>query len=666
MSFNLNEPTTFIQIRLTDYGRRMISLGNLKFVKAVLSDREVDYSIDRTGEYLISSNRILFPSEYYPDIEAVNLDGTNAFSLSTQQVTSAKQFLTADTPSAGFFTGSTDAFTIDRLSYAKGITTIDASSQTWGTTALTATIGSYTPKTGDLVWIPWAHPDYGPTYASDLIPSGTPLVSLWYKVLSGGSANLVLDRPTPNFTSTTFDTRAYYFPFNGIETYYGSASTQTCGIWNMNIVRTGTVAGTILDIISEISGYTQYGSIEYNGTKKYFGFSSETPAVGFIHYTNENTGNTYGEQFIEKSIIIHIPTIMWYNTTENNAEAIKWGKSFYDYYGTTYYDEAAKTTYRELRDGLSSTNKIIGRVYHKLKIFVITDQELLTVLSYKSDRNFALPDFNINLVSSPKSPLTNSQATGLCEKNYDYFVTYKVITSGDSSYSFGYPAGQHCGYIKKIKGENDVNNNPQFLQVNFTANGFPYMRSDSGISTYGSGWNANAVQILVNKQLSSLGYNEGNVPSSNWTQISDLTSGGNGVYKAINYGNGTIDANKLNGYSFIISNEDYISGSTYTINSGITQNQSELNYGDESFFFGIIDLQIFATTYKSIITVYAKNTDVNSSINPTFDSTLDSNTYISEIAILDDTNNVVAVGKPTYPIKKSQGRFLAFQLEIDF
>ncbi len=665
--YNLNEPTNFISIKLTDQGRRMVSLGSLKFSKAVLSDREVDYSIDRSGDYLISNNRVLFPSEYYPDIDPLNLDGTNAFSLTTQQVTSAKQFLTADTPSAGFFTGSTDNFTIYKSALAKGNTVIDSGSQTWNSTGLTATIGTYTPQTGDLVWIPWPHPQYSSTFTADLIPSGKPTVSLWYKVMSGGSGNLVLDRPIPDFgaATTTFDTRAYYFPDNGIETYYSSAATQNCLVWNMNIVRTSNVIGTIVD--SEISGYTQYGSIEYNGTKRYFGFSSETPALGFVHYTNENTGNTYGEQFIEKSIQIHLPTIMWYNTTENNGEAVSWGKSFYDFYGTTHYDTAAKTTYRELRDGLASTSRIIGRVYHKLKMFVITDQELLTILSYKSNRNYALPDFNLNLVSSPKSPLTNSQATGLCEKGYDYFITYNIINSGfTAGSSFGYPKTQPCGYVKKIIGENDVNNNPQFLHLSFPANSFPYMRTSAGMTTtYGTGWNANAVQILVNKQESGL-YQEGNVPSDQWIQCSDLAVGGNGVYNSLNYSDSTIDPNKLNGYSFVLSSEDYISGSTFTLNSGITQNQSYLNYGDESMFFGVIDLQIFATTYKSCITVYAKNTDVNSSTNPTFNSTLDSNTYITEIAILDDTNQVVAVGKPTFPVKKYQGRFLAFQLEIDF
>lgn len=668
MSFNLQEPTTFINIKLTDQGRRMLSLGALSFNKAVLSDREIDYSIDRSGNYSISNNRVLFPAEYYPNIDPVNLDGSSAFLLNGQQVTSAKQFLTADTPSTGFFSGSTDAWYLIS-SYAKGSTSIDSAVQNWNTTGLTATIGSYTPKTGDLAWIPWPHPKSGYTFSSDLILSGKPTVALWYKVLSGGSGNLVLDRPIPDFAGATmtYDTKAYYFPDNGIDNYYGSASTQDCKIWNLNIVRTSNVPGTILNTTNFVSGYTQYGSIEYAGTRKYFGFSGETPAVGFIHYSNASSANTYGEQFIEKTIQVFIPTIMWYNSTENNGEGIKWGAKFYDYYGQTFFDSATQSTYRELRDGISSTNRVVGRVYHKLKLIVITDQELLSVLSYKSNRNFALPDYNTNLITNPKNPLTNSQATGLCRDGYDYFVTYKVNSSGyTASKSFGYPDNLHCGYVKKIVGQNDVNNNPQYLQITFPANSFPYMRNDSGLSTYGTGWNANSVQILINEQLSSNNYTESTVPSNSWVSLSNLTSGGNGIYRAEDAGNNTIDANKLNGYSFIVSREDYSSGSTYQLYSGLTQSQSNLNFGDESFFFGTIDLQIFATTYKSVITVYAKNTDVNNSINPTYNSTLDESTYITEIAILDNSDQVVAVGKPTYPIKKSISKFLAFQLEIDF
>ena len=666
MSFLQTEPTNFISIKLTDQGRRMLSLGGLNFSKAVLSDREIDYNIDRTGDYLISNNRVLAPAEFYPDIDPVNLDGTNAFTLGGQQVSSAKQFLTADTPSAGFFSGGTDAWYL-MSSFAKGSTTIDYAAQGfWGTTGLTANTSSYTPKTGDLAWIPWTHPKSGYTFSSDLILSGKPTVALWYRIMSGGSQYLVLDRPIPKFSGATmtYDTKAYYFPYNGIEEYYGSATTQDCKIWNLNIVRTSTVAGTQLS--SDISGYTQYGSIEFAGTKKYLGFSGETPAIGFVHYTNEGTGNTYAEQFIERTIQVFLPTIMWYNTSENNGEAIKWGAKFYDFYGSTFYDSAAKTTYRELRDGTSSGNKVIGRVYHKFKLIVITDQELLNVLTYKSDRNYALPDYNINLTSNPKTPLTNSQATGLCKAGYDYFVTYKIINSAyTSSTSFGYPESLHCGYIKKIKGQNDINNNPQYLKIDFQANSFPYMRSTSGLSA-GTGWNANSIQILVNEQPSEYNYDIASVPATGWTRVSSLISGGNGVYRASDAGDNTIDPDKLNIHEFVMSRQDYNSGSTYVLYSGCTMNQNILNFGDESFFFGNIKVQTIKTKYYSSIVGYALPHELNTSLNSTFNSNINDSVYVSEIAVLDLSGNVVAVGKPTRPLRKESNRILAIQLLLEF
>lgn len=671
MSYNLNEPSTFINIKLSDHGRRMLSLGKLVFKKAVLSDREVDYGIDRTGYYNILSNRILSPADFHPDIESYNLDGSNAVNLTSQQVVSAKQFVTADTPSAGFFTGTTDAWAIEEAkALGKATVTYSSNNTNWNSTTLTLNTGGSNrfPQSGELVYIPWPHPQSGFTWTS-LIPSGKPTVALFYRVISGSSPSITLDRPIPNFGSLagSFTTTAYFYPHNGVENYYGSGQTQATALWNMNIVRTHDIAGTN-SATQGISGYTRYGSIQYNGTRRYLGFSSETPTIGFVHYTNEYTGNTYGEQLIEKSIQVYLPAIMWHNIGESSGSASRWGASFYDLYGSTIYDAIAKTTYRELRDGITSTSRIVGRVYHKLKLIVITDQELLNVLSYKSNRNYSLPDINVALTSAPKYPLTSSEATGLCKKDYSYFVTYLMQPTGyTASKSYGYPESVHSGYIKKIDGEVDLNGNPQFLQVTFPSNSFPYMRSVTGMATSGTGWNANFCQLLISEQPSNLGYDVASVPPTSWRRVSSLTgAGGNGVYKATDAGDNSIDPLKLNGHTFVISQQDYLSGETYTLYTGLTSSQGTLNFGHEAFFHGVIDLQIFATTYKTLITVYAKNTDINYSENPTFDDILDENTYVSEIAILDDTNQVVAIGKPTYPVRKSNGRYLAFQLEIDF
>ena len=98
----------------------------------------------------------------------------------------------------------------------------------------------------------------------------------------------------------------------------------------------------------------------------------------------------------------------------------------------------------------------------------------------------------------------------------------------------------------------------------------------------------------------------------------------------------------------------------------MTANQSFLNFGDECFVYGTIKTGIAATIYKTTIQVFIDDSELNGSDNSTFDPELDTNTYITEIAVLDSGNNVVAVGKPTYPIRKNNIRWLTLQLDFDF
>ena len=126
-------------------------------------------------------------------------------------------------------------------------------------------------------------------------------------------------------------------------------------------------------------------------------------------------------------------------------------------------------------------------------------------------------------------------------------------------------------------------------------------------------------------------------------------------------------------FTYITSQEDYNSGSTLALSgkySAFTMNvnyqQSGLTFGDESFFFGNVKADILATVFKTVLTVLVPDTGYNSTVNPSFNSLLDNDTFITEIGVLDSSNTLVGVGKPTYPIKKNSSRYLAFQLEIDF
>jgi hypothetical protein len=676
MPFLPPENATYINVKLTDAGRRMLSFGQLQFSKAVISDREIDYNIDRKelnglSLYNISNNRVLSPVGDYPNVDPLNLDGSQPIQLTNQTIQSIKQFATAQTATYGMFSGYTNNWSLfanpehyltkgNRITAGIGTDTITINSYSNPST--------YTVKTGDTLFIPWATGDYpssSPFNNNNLMYSGGPFNGMFYSVYSTiTNTQLVLDRTTPDLASNVF-IPAFIYPKNAVETYFGSGSTQQTKMWNMNIVRPYDVVGTDLGV-EGVSGYSSYGSIQYAGTKHYLGFDESYPALGIIHYTNKFSGLTYGEQFIEKSIILNMPTIMWHNFPANNGEGIEYGLTLYDNYGSTQYDSVAKTTYRDLRDGIQSTNKVVGRVYHKLQLFVITDQDLLMTMTYKGNRSYTLPEPIVSLVSNPKAPLTTSQVAGLCESGKTYFVTYLVESDIGGTYSFGYTNPIHCGYIKQIDGNVDVNGNPQYLSFQFPTNSFPYMRNDAAIVNTGTGWNAQRVKILVNEQEKSYDYMAGNVPADNWVIMS-----GQGIFDCTTatVPTNTIDPVALNSYQFIMSKADYNSGATagnYIMWSGHTSNQRVLNFGDESFFFGTIDAQIFTTTYKTIMTVVAANYEYNSSINDTFNSLTDDYTYITEVAILDEQNNTVAVGKPTYPLKKANSRYLAFQLIIDF
>lgn len=683
MSFILQEPYTFINVKLTNAGRRQLSLGNLTFSSYMFSDREVNYSIDRTLSYLPTSNRILSPVDAQPGL-AASFDGTTATPLSAQFVSSAMQFSTAHTASYGFFSGIGGSYSAAPYSYfvdstkVLGSDRLDFSANTNGGDVITFAGAGDTPVVGDFVRIAWSSPQYAgqPVPYNGNIPeySATPLNYLFYRLVSGGTVpnTYLIDRDIPEFngffSASSISTYGLFYPSQSVETFYGSATTVDPQLWNMNIVRTSSTPGTTLGI----SGYTSYGSLDYNGTKQYFGFSSDTPVFGVIHYTNQFSGNTYAEALIEKSVRVDIPYIMWWNTAGNNGQVMTQGVSLYDINGGTITDPVSGSFYRNLSDGVGSTARVVGRVYHNLKTIIITDQELLTAMSYKADRNWTLPDFSVSLVSNPKFPLTTSQATGLCQSGYTYYVTYLCSSLPYSpGVSYGFNGGLHCGYIHQIDGEVDNFGNTQYLSINFAANSFPFLRNSSemtGATYSGTGWNCNQVQVLVNQQLSGYSYEVGDVPESQWVLMSNGV--GNGIYTGDSTDT-TIDPLKLAGYNFVLSQQDYNSGTTYVLPTQVSGETdfngfTGLTFGNESFFYGNVTADILATTYKTLITAVGGNNDFNESLNDSYDPLLDNNTYITEVSVFDANSNLVAVGKPSYPITKNNSRYLVIQLEMDF
>jgi len=683
MGYIIKEPTNFINMKLTDTGRRLLSLGRLTFAKVGLFDNEVNYSLV-TDNYDVCNNMILNPQDDNPDVPTTSYDGSGFVTLDGQNLGSARQIVSAETESRGFFTGDTNNFTIDinaelGQGAPMGVREINYSAFTPnGGEEITLSGGSYSPEVGNLVYIPWEPPQYrGITNSTSNIYSGQPSVAMWYRIHGVTGDTISVDRAIPNFGSSAISgslqqVQTYFYPYDGIETYYGSSTTINTGVWNMNIARTTSEIGTTV----AMSGFTSYGSLDYNGTKMLLGFSSETKSFGIVHYTNQFSGNTYAEQLVPGTTEIDIPNIMWHKNSLSSpvGTETQQGLVLYDVAGDVYYDSAAKTHYKELRDSEVETGLVVGRIYHKLKIFVITNQELLTALTYKSNRNYTLPNLNLTVQSSPSSSYPTQ--TGLCKSGKTYFATYVLSSNSyEEGGSFGYSQPIHCESISMapIVADNSL---PQYLRAEFPTNQFPFMRNEANLySLSGTGWNANKIQLLVKEMATSAVTTVGEILTYDWKLVS--TGIGNGIYTG-ETGSATIDPVYLQAHSFVVSQEDYDSGTTYSFEgaySAFTSNDdiqtSGLTFGNESFFFGNIKTGIMSTVFKTVITVYARNSEFNSSNNISYASVEDleeeyKSTFITEIGIFDGDSNLVAVGKPSYPIKKDASRFLSFQLELDF
>lgn len=711
MSFLEKEPKTYINIKFTDQGRKLLSLGQVTFSKAILLDRETDYNIDdnvNLSPYNIEDNKILAPVDNHPTAPPFNLDGTDAHDLTGKDITSHRNISSATTETAGFFEGGWNNFSIrnfdinnqDVRNHSLGYSKIHYSATSiQGEDYITIPTGStYNnfpfkgidpvdpipnyPSKGELVYIPWSPPQ-NPIDDLDTstILSANPTVALWYRVISANTKDqkVFLDRKVPDFGDTSSSKkviRPHFYPFD--IGFYANNASMDPKVWHMNIIRTSSVPGTD----GTISGFTTYGSIEFNGTKHYLGFRDNTREVGVVHYSNAYTGNTYAERFSENSVELSIPNIMWHKVTgATNGNAIEYGVRLRDMGMDDFvFDNVSGTRYKPLRE--VESKEIVGRVYHDLKIVVITHSELLTALTYKSNRNFTLPKPIVEQLPVPKPPLNSSNATGLVESGKTYYVSYVVESDSYSqNSSFGYPTYFPCSSIEKIDGELSPSGKKQFLSVRFDADSFPYMRSETGMTSSqfsGTGWNANKVQVMINEVDSDKDKGFDHIPPDNWRLIgtassvttpNDCGDVSGGIFTGGTNDN-TIDPNKLIAHQFIMSKEDYDVGEQYLMKnnkfSAFTMNNDKLTFGDESFFFGNFDADIIATSFTTKFTIKMPNQEFNSSDDESFESTKDDNTYISEVLILSEDNKVVAVGKPTTPIKKNKSRFLTFQLKLDF
>jgi hypothetical protein len=345
---------------------------------------------------------------------------------------------------------------------------------------------------------------------------------LTYRIIAVCENKITLDRPTPDFTSLANENcmaRTIIYPPN-MTSLYDSITPRPhwaddvinfesiCDIdqfdvkiWNMNIPWTESPAGLNSTLFED---YTKFGSIDYIGTKEYFGYTSQkgqrdtsevfyynsfdekivvTPeeqkAIAIIHYTNQTIDFFYGEKFAlepynpsnpedttgqARNFKLHIPWIMWHKNPECCFGQTFWvdppgfdDKNLFE----VHYLESTKNEgmnqpgirYYHLWDTNPNANGLpsrVGKVFPDSKLVIIDDEEIIAAMSYKSNRNWTLTAPQVSLITPNTCGIPGTTNDGVLTGNGEtMYITYRLSNSTTFTNSL------HSNYYSKIVGNNN-------------------------------------------------------------------------------------------------------------------------------------------------------------------------------------------------------------------
>ena len=677
MSFIQKSESVIINSKLTNIGRLLLSNGTLTFKKLEFGDSEIDYTLIRNNTALLGTEFIVLrPKDANPNIKypIPILDNSpdtktniSLQSFPNQVVNTAIQ--------RGFFTGSTSAgFTaITASTHVLGITTVNTSSVSGTNQFSLASVTNITADT--MLLVDWRNPKLTTfTALTGVIGESFPRQFLWYKVITVAGNLVTVDRPLPNFNGSVTSNKSLvyiYPPNNAIDNYYSTGTSisywndntlafnSNCNIasddvkvWNFNIVYNQTPAGVQNDYIPQY-----YDSAIFAGFKEYIqGYTAKSAKTqfGIVHYTNKTISNYYGEGFFNNTFSLTLPTIMYHKKTSAtmgivlSARTRQSNPTNLTGFTTEFYDLVETTS-----------NLAVGKVFNDLKIAVIEDEEILNALALKSDRSHTLPlpIWSTNAATSTATALLPASSI----PNQYVALTYLFSNSSyNSNQSLGLRGGIHCGYIQKTIQSASLSQNVTFQ---FDPLDLKFMTSSVAASD-GTGFNVNNLYILAQKCII------GDEPDPKSWQLIDVTT------KLINNGTWgllTMPVSALTQQSYTINNDDYTGGTTYDISNIIGTLPSSptytdsLGFGEESILIGNINTDIKATVYRTQIAQNLNFNQYNTTVNPTYSfNDGNSDIFITEAGIYDDNNNLVAVGKLSYPLKKNSLRLLTIQIDMDF
>jgi len=661
-------------------------------------------------------SKILRPKDKQPFFTSYLLDNQNNFihSLDAQSsVQLIKGLVSNEADDRGFFSGSTvdvglsavtttefikESGTLDLSLFTGEIDTTPFIQGVLSGITLTAT------STDDFIMFRFSNPTLG-NVSGDTMTAAT--INQFYNITEISGTTIKVDRELPTLSGYSGTVITYYtFPGGDdpLDDYYGLSSTvaywdtgtlafdsncdicvENIPVWNMNNVWTENMAGQWNEVINNFHDHTLFGSEQYAGTKQFLNYNINPSVsvtdkqssfsyidpfkkgISIIHYTNSCISTFYGEMFnidgaTDKLLNLDIP-VMWHRRNDvGTGSGTTLGMRFVsDVVKKTITNPKGGATDIEYYDliefsGMSVTPETplaVGRVFPNLKIVVIDNEELLAAMSYKSNRNYTLPDLSANLTT----PVAG-ECNGVVKPGESIYLTYTLKLTGTTGFTPTLPCQRYTVIDNTSNSDKDV----QFRINNLDQ--LPYMRKVENAGYDGYGFYSDQFILLsqvIDKNVSSRPYPD------QWREV-DFTS-----IKITGISGGTIDPLLLENQvsdttGFMLTKDLYTGATIYDLGTDIDLsrglNYDKLTFGDERLFYGNLRTHIGATIYKTLFRVDLDGAQIKSSSNGTFSTGIDR--YVSEIGILDNNNNLVLVGKLYRPIRIADSTTASIEVTIDF
>lgn len=714
MSYIIKNTNPFVSIKLTEIGREQLAQGKLNFNYWAIGDSELNYNREAivdaailAGDPTLSeTSRILRPLDRQPNFKSY-ITPTGAVSpyqtLNASNINVIKAVVNNEATERGFFTYTTSGYTTNSSSTYAAYNALVLNSAFDGTTNLTIPTGAIT--IGDLLLVKQTNDKVG----SPILDENTrALPNIWYKVQDiPSTGNVTVDRNLPNLI--TYTGYSQVFVYRGGEVYnsiatgnttsywdsgtlsFDSASNVTCHdvpVWNMNNVWCEDLAGvTGLTTTKIYEDYTKFGSYPYLGDKNPYleylcestattlSFSCNGPGISYpddisksisiIHYTNNTISNLYGEFFYidtenGKTVSIVIPDLMYHRANYATASGTTMGMRFVAS-GATQYVGVSDIEYMDLYEDSaylpsSYTPLVVGRVYPQLKTIVIHDDEIVAATSYKSNRNWTLPELSATIASP-----SGGTSTGVLPVNNTIYLTYALINETTTGMTTSLPCQKYVKLTNETNTAKDV-----VFKINET-DLLPYMRKTENADYDGLGFYAKKFKLLYQIVSDPTARPD----AGSWKEYDFTSTAITGVSgQTINPKLLEIQVPETIG--FVLDSLKNASANTFDLisllNLAPNMTPDMLQFGDERFFYGNLNTYIGATVYKTIFNLNVNSSLFNATTNPTrsLDSTTNPpNIKISEVGIYDTNKNLVCVGKVSTPITLASNT-ITIELSMDF